>query len=535
MLIKAVAKRYLPLIIWILFPTVLVALGFVLQTLAVTTGGQNQSQDYISYVYGMFVAACVATEIFIIRRAILKKEGYFALIFLGAAVQFLIPASLLVALLLGAGSQGENGFGLGFLVVILGFIFVSISVAELVTLLLTTVTLFILRKQDKMQYAPSLLVMEAVVVFVVLGVIVPLVLVNQVRDSELEPAYLSLEYDSFDKEFREPEKQTTQLGTLPRPLGVVRRDDSFFALTADEDFIPLTFMEGLNPDSDRKIYFDVFTDHVYYVTAGEGYDFDLSTGTATLLPSPIQNALEETNCDLRDPPPCSSKREFVSAHNDQVALGTFNDVAVFDMNTGERLHQTTQFGSDFSSMYFFWIGDRGYRLVSDYHPLLATRPEQGNNDETLMNILRFYLEDHPDAYHLITQAESGPDYWGNVIYGGGVRSFYFDGKTPILTLKTLFPSVRRYDDNQAKFSVREFYQLDELHVALEVEDKLIVINLVSREVESITDQTEIASLLIDADLLSSDRDIFLQSTCLGGQSLDSLIRDGDYTFVTCIL
>ncbi|MFA5947075.1 MAG: hypothetical protein WC813_03545 [Patescibacteria group bacterium] len=450
-------------------------------------------------------ALCIAAELFLVRSALLRQEKYGFVLFFAALLQFLIPLSLVIAL----SHAKYDGDALVTLAFIAGFNF-FITVLEILALAVFSAIVKILQhtrhssRAEKVLLAGAILSIHVAVLFPVLI----LLITKPPHHKTATPSYL---YDASSVDFRRDEKVKTTLGQLPRPLKIFRKADEFFAMSPTGQTVSLPFMENVDADAGKFIFFDVYTDRVYYEQHGDVMMLDINSKKIKKLPDAFTRALKEESCFSTMVANCNP-RHILGAHNNELALGFQGDVAVINIETGERTN-TSYEGGDYGGLYFFWVNSKGYRLFLDTHP--AIREQFSRADEQIGNILWVYFDDKGDAYKTLGGEDFGPDRWGSVIYGGGERSYFFKDKTPVLTLKTDFPSSNSYSEaNKSQFSVRELYLLDEKSVGLVIENKLIVINLVDKEARIVRNQKEIERLISGASLLSVDYGSYLGNNCV---------------------
>jgi hypothetical protein len=512
---------------WILLPAVLGLLG----GLVIRSGILSHPSPNALYLFGrgLYGAICIAVEILIIRMSIIQGRRYGATMFFAALLQLFLPlaVSLLVSHL--NGSFNDNSFMFG--LVLYGTYFAAIVIQECAILILVAVTLFILRKTRFSQHTGTLLSAAALGSLILLGIIKPSLAMIKFNIAHSPLALATANYNVSAVEFRQDEKAQTTLGKLPRPLKIYRKENEFFGIDPKGNRIELPFMENVDTD-ENSMFFDVYSDRIYYEQGGDVFMLDVNTRQIIKLPVAFSDALKEQNCSVRSPGSWCNTRHILGSHNDELALGFQGDVAVINIVTGER-HNTSFEGPYTEGLYFFWANSKAYRLFVDSHP---EKKEDGypKTDEQLGNILWIYFDDKGEEYHVLTDEDLDSDRWGSVIYGGGERSYFFAQKTPIVTLKTDFPSTTYFADNESRFSIRELYLLNDKSIGLVIEKRLIVIDLETQTGNVLTDEKEIGRLIQNASLLSLDYTDYASFQCIDHRAIDQAQRDAGAEDIFCL-
>jgi len=427
----------------------------------------------------------------------------------------------------------------------LGFFLFLIFFAlpEIILAILCSVAYFIFKKKNRTEAVIKKLPWVAVGIIVIGVFILPALNYSQRQRLLSQDKYTSgvTDYDLSDVGFRHNTKVNTILGKYKRPLRIFREGNTFFGISTDGERTPLSFLDSLQPDPKKEMYFDVFNDRVYYVKDEKLSFFDVAHNTSTLLPEPIQKALQET-AQCISFPPCN-KRQLTGVHNNTIALQTESmagtgDVAVFNIQTGERVAQTVYAGYDTSRVYLLWIDGKGYRLILDAkgdpynHPVMKEDGVYTRSEQTTANTMRIYLENHDEAYYMPSDDEF-MDRWGQIVFSGG-PSIYFKNRTPIFTFETNYQKARI--DDASKFSVRNLYRLEDKKLGLEIEDKLVIIDPETKKVHTTSKPEEIENLLAKAVLLSGDGDQYNnQGRCAYTNEIYNLVKNNTVDFIFCLL
>mgnify|MGYP001596553779 CR=1 FL=1 len=86
------------------------------------------------------------------------------------------------------------------------------------------------------------------------------------------------------------------------------------------------------------------------------------------------------------------------------------------------------------------------------------------------------------------------------------------------------------------FVVRNFYHMGNSQIGVEIEDKLVVVELESKKFRVVKDDDEIEHLLSHATILAADdKDYRNQSLCAYTDSVYTLMKDPNITFQFCLL
>ncbi len=352
-------------------------------------------------------------------------------------------------------------------------------------------------------------------------------------------AALDLTYNMSEVAFRQAAKIKTTLGSYPRPLRIEKNSSGrFIGITPANKTVPLPFLDALpltEGDLDEKPFFDIFHDRVFYVHKEKAYVFNIITQQTKLLPDSIQKALKEETCSdfgrLRRK--VCYTRSIIGAHADTLALSLVatQDIAVFNIKTGERIAQTFTKGYDISRLYLLWVDGKGYRLIVDSkgEPTFSWWG-YAQSFQTQTNTMRIYLEDHPEPY----PTEDGFDDWRfrSIVFSGGT-SFYFKDKTPLLTVATTFPNAKIPGDT--KFAVRNVYNLGKGMLGIEIENKLVIVDTGNKTARDTADAIEIENLLSQATLLASDDEQQFRFSCPYTNEVQKSVQEQKNKFVFCLL
>lgn len=292
--------------------------------------------------------------------------------------------------------------------------------------------------------------------------------------------------------------------------------------------ISLPLLNSVGFTNIEQLFLDIFTDRIYYVRNGTGYVHDLTTNTTLPLPAEMNEALRS--------------RRIIAAHGQYLALATggglagTGDVVVYDTGTGTSTSQTIYIGYDDNRVLLFWINGKGYRLFMDArgapysHPVVKRGGLFQRTEQTVDNVMSLYLENHPESYRVPSQDEM-MDYWGKVVFSFD-NDWFFKDRKPILQLRT----NGQAGENEAAFSVRNVYILQDGRLAVEIENRLAVMDITSRRSEIIDDPATVERVLKDAALFSADDEnaYLFQGHCAFNNDIYDLLQQPGNKFVFCL-
>lgn len=346
-------------------------------------------------------------------------------------------------------------------------------------------------------------------------------------------------FDNFSLAYRSNDKAQTILGQLPRPLRILYKDGTFIGVKENGETVSIP-VSGVITDKDTEVLFDVYGDRVFYVNQGKLYYYDVNKKQVI----PVIN-----NGKIFVIP---AGQKLSGVFNNDLSLETIggyagtNDISIYDLNTGNKISTSTVAGYDVTRAYAFSVTNKPYQLVINSKGKPASGPALGKPGYTRIAqtqdpIMGFYLNDASSPNYVLPRENDGKglgdnaviNTWEDIVFTGG-RSVYFSDQTPIFTLTSSKTGGTYYDED--KFSVRNFYEINSAQVGLEVNDGLVLIDLNTRKVDFITDQTLVDNVLKNAILISNDEDEYHNRGRCGDDMgvLDRVTKDG-YTFSYCLL
>lgn len=338
-------------------------------------------------------------------------------------------------------------------------------------------------------------------------------------------------YTDLTSSFREEEKNKTLLGGLPRPLGIMRGNRGYFGVDADGNKRELLFLDSLQVDAERGVYFDIYKDAVYYIKDNVAYALeiqpqassDIKTSVRKLHPA-IQEYIQQPICVdgfIAEEKECIPKK-IVGAHGNILAIydgfrgASDGIITTFNMENGEMIARSMYVGYDYLRLHLFWLGDTRYRLM--------TRSDERN--------MEFYLDVDAEPFVFPTSTSYFMDTWGEVAYCAGC-DFYFNNKKPIYSYNA--PVVEKRMPRWVKVSVRNLYRLQDNNVALEIDDKLLFVDLINRTGRLIENQNEIRKIMEGAILLLADDEQQSYFDCVDRENLFKYSEKVDEDFVFCLM
>lgn len=324
-------------------------------------------------------------------------------------------------------------------------------------------------------------------------------------------------YDKADVAYRSSVKAKTKLGQLARPLRIIQTPQGYLGIPLSSERISLPLLNSIGTANIEQLFLDIITDRIYYVRNGTGYVHDLSTNKTASLPVAMNEALRT--------------RKIIATHGRSIALASggglagTGDVIVYDTEAGSSTSKTIYIGYDDNRVLLFWINGRGYRLFMEARGASYDRTSKSKNDN-----MSLYLEDYPESYRVPSQDEM-IDYWGKVVFSGD-NDWFFKDRTPILVLKTNHPT----GDNETKFSVRNVYILKDGRLAVEIEDRLVVMDLSTRQTEIIDEPVSVEDHLKYATLFSADDEnaYLFQGYCAFNNDIYALLQESGNKFIFCL-
>jgi len=131
---------------------------------------------------------------------------------------------------------------------------------------------------------------------------------------------------------------------------------------------------------------------------------------------------------------------------------------------------------------------------------------------TTDGILKFYLEECENSCD--ADLSGLRNFFGDTMYTADLRSIvfyggrspYFEDLEPNLILDTTVPELVDNLDFKLAFRVRNLYTLNLSHIALEIDDGLVIVDLLSGDMRFTNDTEELKEVLSNAEILSTPID-----------------------------
>lgn len=346
-------------------------------------------------------------------------------------------------------------------------------------------------------------------------------------------------FDNFSLAYRSNDKAQTILGQLPRPLRILYKDGTFIGVKENGETVSIP-VSGVTTDKDTEVLFDVYGDRVFYINQGKLYYYDVKKKQIVPVINNGKNFI------------IPAGQKLSGVFNNDLSIETTggyagtNQISVYDLNTGNKIATSTVVGYDVTRAYVFSIDNKPYQLVINSKGKPASGPALGKPGYTRIvqtqdSTMNFYLNDPSSPNYVLPRENDGKglgdnaiiNTWEDIVFTGG-QSVYFSDQTPIFTLTSSKTGGAYYDED--KFSVRNFYEINSGQVGLEVNDGLVLIDLNTRKVNFITDQTLIDNALKNAILISNDEDKYHNRGRCGDDMgvFDRVTKEG-YTFSYCLL
>src|SRR3989338_8171267 len=236
----------------------------------------------MNFLY-ILLALTLALEVFVFKYYLSseKKKDLPWIVF------FVVIIQSLTVLALEFQDQESIWRFLGFFLFLIFF-----ALPEVVLAILCGVAYRIFKKKNRTEAVIKKLPWVAIAIIVIGVFLLPAFNYSQRQRLLSQDKYTSgvTDYDLSDVGFRHNRKLNTVLGKYKRPLRIFREENNFFGISTDGERTPLSFLDSLQPDPKKEMYFDVFNDRVYYVKDEKLSFFDVTQVTSIVLPEPIKNA-----------------------------------------------------------------------------------------------------------------------------------------------------------------------------------------------------------------------------------------------------
>lgn len=336
-------------------------------------------------------------------------------------------------------------------------------------------------------------------------------------------------------DYRSETKRTTLLGSLPRPMSIISKEGVFYGVDQDNAWHAFELAKTIETDGYRQAYFDVFSDKLYYISDKTLHAYDLATHEDKVVQGEINEFLKTNACQgivLLVKEKTCLQVELAGAHNNQIVLQIGSGAAAgwlrtYATDTGKEIKRAEFAGHDIARGFEFYHNEQILRLILNSKGSPESFPVMklgGSNSGmymrttgTQMDVIEFYLEEEPDTDDLEIGTDFNGDYghdlfskWGDLVFTLGaaprldeLTPFYIYDKGPL----------SNYSNSEDKFSLRNFYRIDEVRVAAEINGDLVVINVNEQDVDVVSDEQEIESLLENAVILFGDQSDFTWSVC----------------------
>jgi hypothetical protein len=372
--------------------------------------------------------------------------------------------------------------------------------------------------------------------YILLDLVVPVLLLG------ISPVLKVPELGDPYADYRKSAKTETMLGSLSTPLSILLKDGSVYGIDNDNNLSMLDISVQLSQDRVRQIYFDIFSDKLFYIINTDLHIYDFHTATDSIVTGDLQTLLNDESCGQQSPqfgleiPDCL-QTEIAGVHNNFITLSIQNSqrFITFDLVTGQEVVRTEAAGYDMIRGFEFFHADKKLRLTLNTK---ADGPSTGTSLRTGGTITQSVALDHIDFY--LQEVPATPiDLYAPVNNRKWADPIWTLGYVP--ALRELEPFYTYSDEYTKDFiaSQGSLYRLNDQRLAAEINGVLAVINLDTLNVEILNDAVSIESTLSNAVLLFADQgDLMQWSHCNENDKhndyIHNLTSTQGYEFIFCI-
>ncbi len=312
--------------------------------------------------------------------------------------------------------------------------------------------------------------------------------------------------------YRDDAKQATKFIQLAqRPYRLFRtQEEQYVVIDAQGKELPLPDLKFPDRDLTRPLFIDPWGDRIFFQTKEKAVGiYSLTSNTVKIVPGDIQAFSLRSGCGLGGCtyfPVINGAHEHWMTMGRTVSAGTAN-IAVFDLQTGQQKTIAAYAGYDNRRVYQFWIEGVGYRLIVN-----------SEGETPITRTMRFYLErfqEKPhevpdnDFFHLpsLSSTSTPETPWREIAFQSG--SDYLKTRTPFFKLESDIQPPGDVKDKLTlsyfpHFNLHALYQKDPEHIALEINQGLLVIELAQETASFIQNEKEIEEYLRGASIIIPD-------------------------------
>lgn len=321
------------------------------------------------------------------------------------------------------------------------------------------------------------------------------------------------------------DKLDTYLGGLPQPVKIFQNEQhEFIAVTEEGKHIPLNKIPAINGNEYGDIYFDKYGDRVFYHQGHQLKVYDIQKESTRSLPYRGGSIKDhEISGVYKD-------RLLTQLEGEQIGAAKFTPYDLENNQLADTDYDADRMSSNLTVVTAFTIGDTRYHLYAD-----ARKKHEHAASETLS----IYLDQKGSGENSAPLSNYGRGRLtraSDMIYsrGSGAGSAKLDASTEFLLQVPSKTHIPYGYKNWRPFRVRNVYALENQRVAVEVDDRLVIVDTSKQEATLIEDSKRVRQILKNAELIAppvvNNFTPHNESYCFINEHSAPTIEDAEFVF-----
>lgn len=332
--------------------------------------------------------------------------------------------------------------------------------------------------------------------------------------------------DKPERNIYRDDKLDTYLGGLPQPVKIFQNQQhEFVAITEEGKRIPLNKIPAINGNKYGDIYFDKYDDRIFYHQGHQLKVYDIQKESTRSLPYRGGSIKDHEISGVY------KGRLLTQLEGGQIGAAKFASYDLENNQSADTDYDADRISSALTVATAFTINGTRYHLYAD------TRKK---HEHAVTDTLSIYLDQKGAAQD--AEPLSNPRRIMNftsashLIYarGSGAGSAKLDARAELLLqipAKTYIPHGVKI---QKPFRIRNAYVLEGQQVALEVDDRLVIVDTSEQEAALVERGERVRQILKKAELIAppvvNNFTPYNESYCFINEHSGPTIEDAEFVF-----